>query len=873
MADGDVSWHSIETAESLSKLSTSVRGLSAAEAGERLAVSGRNRLEEKPGRSPFSILIGQFRDPLVLVLILSSLVAISLREVVDGGLILAIVVLNGLFGFIQDYKAERNIEELRKLSRPKSIVIRDGAEVEVDSEEVVPGDILVLEEGDSVSADARVVEAVNLMADESSLTGESVPVEKNPSPVDAKASLPERSSMVYKGTTVVGGRGRVVVTATGMRTQLGGIARNLQAIGDEKTPFQRQMDSLGRKVGLAIVAISIFVGAVIFLTTDTPPIRVLLIAIALGVAAIPEGLPAVITLSLALGSKRMFRKKALLRNLPVAEGLGSVDIICTDKTGTLTENRMTVRKLYFDGRVYEVSGTGHDTLGEFSRDGAAVDARELKGLLLAGILNNNSRDAQGAFSGDPTEIALRVAAMKGKVAAEHRRVDELAFSSLRKMMTTVHETPSGYVSYTKGAPETVLARCDRILEGGSERPMTADDRRRILEANSAFASEALRVIAFARKDGRDKDETGLAFIGLEAMMDPPRTEVPGALADCKAAGIRVIMITGDSKPTAVAVAREIGLPTEALEGRDIDGMSEVELQNAVKTTSIFARVSPENKLSVLMALRAQGHIVAMTGDGVNDAPALKAADVGVSMGVRGTEVAKQTSDIILLDDNFATIRDAILEGRRIFDNVRKFVRYLFPCNLAEVAIVFIAALPYAFGQPMVILTAVQLLWINVITDGLPALALGVDPPSPDIMRRKPRGRGEGVINRQVTYSILFNGFTMTAIVLSLFWLADPISNFQKAQTIALTSIVFFKLVRVQGIRSAENLGMLSNKWLLAALGSSLLMHVVILYTPLSTYFKVVPLAAPDWALVVAGMIAFAALSSALRKALKAVQRT
>jgi len=872
MADGIVSWHSLEVAETLSQLTTSPQGLTGAEAAKRLGLSGRNRLEEKPGRSPLSILLDQFRDPLVLVLIISSVVAISLREVIDGGLILSIVVLNGIFGFIQDYKAERNIEELRKLSKPKSLVLRDGAEREVDSEEVVPGDILILEEGDSVTADARVVEAVNLTVDESPLTGESVQVDKSPLPVQATASLPERSTMVYKGTTVVGGRGKAVVTATGMGTQLGGIARNLQEIGDEKTPFQRQMDSLGKKVGVAIVAISVFVGAIIFVTTDTPPLKVLLIAIALGVAAIPEGLPAVITLSLALGSKRMFRKNALLRNLPVAEALGSVDVICTDKTGTLTENRMTVRRLYYDGGVYDVSGAGHDTTGAFSRGGSQVKAGALKELLHAGILNNNSREASGAFSGDPTEIALRVAALKGGVLPEHRRVDELAFSSSRKMMTTVHETASGHVSYTKGAPETVLARCDKILEGGAERPMTVDDRRRILEANSAFASEALRVIAFSRKDGRVKDETGMAFIGLQGMMDPPRREVPQALADCKAAGIRVIMITGDSRPTAVAVAREIGLGSEALEGRDIDGMSEAELQNAVNNTSIFARVSPQNKLAVLLALKAQGHVVAMTGDGVNDAPALKAADVGVSMGIRGTEVAKQTSDIILLDDNFATIRDAIIEGRRIFDNVRKFVRYLFPCNLAEVAIVFIAALPYAFGKPMVILTAVQLLWINVITDGLPALALGVDPPSPDILKRKPRKRGEGVINRQVTYSILFNGFTMTAIVLGLFWLADPVNNFQRAQTIALTSIVFFKLVRVQGIRSAENLGMMSNKWLLAALGSSLLMHVAVLYTPLSSYFKVLPLSASDWALVLAGMIAFAVLSSALRMVLKAVQR-
>lgn len=865
MTYGEDRWHSLKPGEALRKLHSSVEGLSFSEASERLGFWGINELNHKTGRNILTIFVGQFTDVLVLLLLGSSIIAIGAGELADGALILGIVVLNGVFGFIQDNKAERNLEELKKLSEPNAAVIRGGAEVEVEAGELVPGDILLLSEGDSIQADGRVLESVNLRVDESSLTGESMPVEKSSIAVPADTPFTERFCIVYRGTNVVGGRGRVVVTSTGMRTELGKIAHELESIEDERTPFQKQMNELGRKVAVGITVICVLVGSVILLTTDTPPLDVFIIAVALGVAAIPEGLPAVITLSLALGSKRMMQKHALLRRLPVAEGLGSVDIICTDKTGTLTENMMTVRKLYFNRTVFDVSGSGYRLEGEFSYGGVNVDPGVIKPLLEAGIHNNNARFLDDRFIGDSTEIALMVSAMKAGLKQEYQRVDEIAFSSERKMMTTVHKKSDCIVSYTKGALEVVLKRCDRILEGGKTRKLTETDRQTITDTNEMFASEALRVIAFASADDTETPEEGVIFLGLQGMMDPPRKEVRQAIHDCKAAGIRVIMITGDNKITAQAVANKIGLGTKAFEGHDIDSMDKQRLYETAKDVSIFARVSPSHKLAILEALKSQGHLVAMTGDGVNDAPAIKAADIGISMGVRGTEVAKQTSDIVLMDDNFATLRDAILEGRRIVDNIRKFINYLFPCNLAEVLVVFVAALPFIVGKPLVILTAVQLLWINIATDGMPALALGVDPPAAGIMERKPRARGEGIVTRQMTYHIVLVGLGMTAVILGLFYVSNPLGNFQRAQTIVFTAIVFFKIVRIYEIRAEDKPRLLSNKWLLAAVGSSLLGHLALLYSPAASYFKVVPLGLSDWGLIATGGVIFAALSAIIRR--------
>jgi len=870
-------WHSLPVEEVLSKLESSGNGLTLEESERRLEEYGRNEIERIKKISPFSIFIGQFKDFLILLLIGSAVIAVVVGEFDDGSLIMIIVVVNAIFGFIQEYKAEKNIEELKKLSPLKSRVIRGDSEVEIDSKYLVPGDIILLGEGDSVPSDARLVEAKDLKIDESSLTGESVGVEKHIDALDEATILAERKNMTYKGTLVVRGRGKAVVVATGMITELGKIAKDIEDIEKEKTPFQKRLDKLSKKIGLGIVVIALFVATVGILTSEATLIEIMLVAIALGVAAIPEGLPAVITLSLAMGTKRMVEYNALVRKLPVAEGLGSVDVICTDKTGTLTENRMTVRKIFFNNSVVDVSGEGYSLEGKFTRNGEEIKVGDLIPILRVGMLCNDSHlglDESGGkkFLGDPTEIALLVSAMKagmdkGELLREYPRIDEIPFSSQRKMMTTIHDKDGARIAFTKGAPGIVLERCDRIYEDGTVSKLTNKRREEILKKNQELASKALRVMAMAYKEEPlgEEIESSLIFLGLQGMLDPPRKEVKQAIQDCETAGIRIIVITGDNLLTAQAIAKEIGIEAEAMDGKELDNLSDEELQKAVKEVGIFARVSPRHKSIILQALKKNGHIVSMTGDGVNDAPALKAADVGVAMGIRGTDVAKQTADMILLDDNFATIRDAIKEGRRIFDNVRKFVNYLLSANLAEVIVVFIASLPLLAGKSLIALSAVQLLWINLLTDGLPALALGVDPPAPGIMKRKPRSKSEGVINKDMSYSIVFMGVVMGTIILALFYLNDPLSNLAKAQTMAFTSLVVFELVRIQTIRSREHLSFFSNKYLILALVISILLQLTVLYTGLSSYFNVAPLAFNDWIQILAGLIVFAVLALLFNK--------
>ncbi len=868
----DNNWHSLSIEDIFKRLESRESGLTGDEVNIRLKRYGRNEIERRGGRSPFEILLEQFRNMLMILLILAAIFSLYIGEIVDGSLIIIIVLLNAIFGFVQDYKAEKAIEDLRKLSSLKSTVLRDGKEVEIKSEDLVPGDIILLGEGDSISADARILWEKNLKVDESSLTGESVGVSKESKELPRETILAERKNMLFRGTSVLRGRGKAIVVRTGMLTELGKIARDIGSIKEEKTPFQMKMDALGKRMGIAIILISIFVAAVGIIAAEASPLKMILIAIALGVAAIPEGLPAVITLSLAMGARRMVERNALIRRLPVAEGLGSVDVICTDKTGTLTENMMTVKRLMIDGEFIEVSGVGYSTKGEFTRGGNTVNPKEIIPLLRAGFLCNNSKtgydeDGNERFLGDPTETALLISGIKAgldkkRLEKEYKRIDEIPFSSRRKMMSTIHDCKEGRVAFVKGAPEVVLDSCNRVYEKGVVKNLTDEMREDILKANEKLASDALRVIAIAYKAEPlgDNVEENLIFLGLQGMIDPPRTEVKQAINDCKSAGIRVIMITGDNVMTARAIASELGIGTKSMEGKNLDDLSNEELRKRVEEVDIFARVSPGHKYRILHALRENGHVVAMTGDGVNDAPAIKASDVGISMGIRGTDVAKQTSDIILLDDNFATIRNAIEEGRRIFDNVRKFVNYLLSCNLGEVLIVFIASFPFILGRPVIVLTAVQLLWINLLTDGLPALALGVDPAEPDILKRKPRSRSERVINRDIAYSIIFIGVAISVIVLLLFYEANPLENIAKAQTIAFTSLIVFELVRVQVIRQKEKLSIFSNKYLILALAISLLLQLMVLYTPLAGYFKVIPLDIGEWIRILAGLLVFYVLS-------------
>lgn len=870
--------------ELLEEYDSSTAGLSAEEARTRLEKYGRNEIKEEKEISPLGIFLSQFTDFLVIILIVAAVVSYSIGffpnqepHTVDTILILIILLANGIFGFIQDYKAEKSIQALKERASPSSLVLREGKKREIDSEEVVPGDIVFVEQGGSIPADARILDSTNLATDEAALTGESLTVSKRAGSLKEETPLAERSNMLYKGTNVTRGRGKALVVGTGMETEVGKIASEIQQAESRETPFQVEVNKLGKRIGIGVLFICGLVVLVEFLSSSVAILEIFLTSISLAVAAVPEGLPAIVTLSLALGSRKMMDKNALVRKLPVVESLGSVDVICTDKTGTLTEDMMTVKRVYFDGQSYRVTGQGYSTGGDFvvqegPEEGQGVDSEVLQPLLKCGVSCNNAEetaggDDEGNYRGDPTEVSLLVSGAKAylnreEIESENPREREISFTSDRKRMTVVQRDGTVYM---KGAPEVVLERCDRIYRGGRPVELTEEKREEILRRNDEFAQDALRVLGFAFKSEEnyaeleeEELEEGLVFLGLQGMIDPPREEVKEAVEDCRQAGIEVVMVTGDNPTTAKAVGKEIGFYSErAVEGSQIENMSERELQRTLEEVDIFARVSPSHKVKILKALQDSGHIVAMTGDGVNDAPALKNSDVGVSMGERGTDVAQQSSDMVLLDDNFRTIRDAVSEGRGIFDNIRKFVNYLLSANTAEVLVVFLASLlgPWLFtGNEFLALTAVMLLWINLLTDGLPALALGVDPKSPGIMARKPRSAEEGVIDSRMLYSITSMGILMAAVTLTLFGFYLP--DIQLAQTVAFTSLVVFELVRIQAIRSRYQVSIFSNKWLVMAVISSLGLQLLVLYSPLNDFFGVSPIGLAPWLAILAGLVTF-----------------
>jgi Ca2+-transporting ATPase len=689
-----------------------------------------------------------------------------------------------------------------------------------------------------------------------------------------------------------------MVVATGMETEVGEIATEIAAAPDEETPFEREVDRLGRRIGIGVIALIAVLAGIQATVTGTEPLTIVLVAVTLAVAAVPEGLPAVVTLTLALGSRTLLAQKALVRSLPVVQSLGSVDTIVTDKTGTLTENAMTVRRLYYGEETYQVSGSGTETEGAFTHgdssddgNGDAVAPETLAPLLRCGAVCNDAGEGEDGYYGDPTEIALLVSAAKAGIDPDVERVGEVPFSSERKRMTVVldEEAPGGEkgpTAYTKGAPGEIVERCDRAFEDGEVVDLTDERRGAIEDRIEAFAGDALRVLAFAYRPGVDPDgdaediETGMVLLGLQGMIDPPREEVPGAVADCRDAGIRVVMATGDNVETARAIGREIGFdPEGALTGRDLDGMDEADLQDRVEDVDVFARVSPKHKVSLLRALQANDHTVAMTGDGVNDAPALRNADVGVSMGERGTDVARGASDMVLLDDNFATIRSAIAEGRGIFDNVRKFVNYLLSANAGEVLVVFLGVLlgaalfpeTFAAGGEAVVLTPVMLLWLNLVTDGLPALALGADPKAEDVMERDPRESDESVIDARLAASILGIGVVMTVTGLAAFFVGlEETGSLVRAQSLLFTFLVTVEMVRIQVIRSRYRQSILSNPWLIGAIVSSLLLQLAVLYTPLNDLFEVVPLDLVEWSWIAVAFVAFVALNLGVVKLLDRV---
>ncbi|WP_458207973.1 cation-translocating P-type ATPase [Haladaptatus sp. NG-SE-30] len=889
-------WYSEPIEAVFERLDSNERGLTTDEATDRRDEYGPNEIRQEEEISPYEILLAQFQDFLIYLLIFAALLSLGVGllpgtepRYEEATLILLILLANGIFGFVQDYRAEMSIQSLRELSTPDATVLRDGEKMIVDAADVVPGDVVVIEQGDVVPADARLVEATSMETDEAALTGESATVTKETGTVDSETPLAERDNMIFMNTTAIKGRGRAVVVETGMETEVGDIATEIQAAETRETPFQKEIDALGKRIGVGVVGLIFVIAATQFVFTAAGWLSILLTGITLAVAAVPEGLPAVVTLTLALGSRNILDRNALVRRLPVVESLGSVDVIVSDKTGTLTESQMTVKQVYFAGASYEVTGTGLSTDGKFEHEGETIDSEKLEPLLTCGAYCNDAErapeSADEEYYGDPTEVALLVSAAKQKIDPDHDRLREIPFTSERKRMTVIARETSSVLSeaaaaeaetestaYMKGAPEVVLDRCDRILEDGAIRELTESKREEVLERNRQFASDALRVLGFAARPVADPEadpeeiEQNMIFLGLQGMIDPPRDEVLEAIEDCRDAGIQVIMATGDNIETAKAIGEDIGFDAErALEGADIETLSDGELRDVVKDIEIFARVSPQHKVRILKALQENGHNVAMTGDGVNDAPALRNADVGISMGIRGTDVAQQASDMVLLDDNFVTIRDAIAEGRAIFDNIRKFVNLLLSANAGEVLTVFLGVFVGSFFFPQLfasrsealILTPVMLLWVNVVTDGLPALALGTDPKAPNILDRPPRSNDEAVIDRPMIGSILTIGLTMTVIGLVIFFYGlQAIQDIITAQTLLFTFIVTVEMLVIQVIRSRFDQPLLSNRWLVAAVAVSFGLQLVVLYTPLNSLFDVSSLSMTGWGWIGLGSIVF-----------------
>ncbi|MEW6097193.1 MAG: calcium-translocating P-type ATPase, SERCA-type [bacterium] len=823
---------------------TSKKGISNVEAKNRLSKYGPNILKETKKVKPIIIFISQFKSFIVGILISAVVISLLIHEYLDAVVISVILILNAILGFIQEYRAEKSIEALKKLISLKAKVIRDGKIHEIDAQDVVPGDILVLEEGDKIPADARLIEAINIQTQEASLTGESTPVEKNIDLLKEKTPVSEQKNMVFSSTIITKGRGRAVVVNTGMNTEIGKIATMIQEVEKGLTPLQIKLKQLGQWLGMLTIAICIIVFIAGAIKTGEY-LKMFMAAIALAVAAIPEGLPAIVTISLALGVQRMIKKNSLIRKLPSVETLGCTTVICSDKTGTLTHNQMTVGKIFVNNEVINVTGSGYSTKGTFSKPPENFEL-----LLRIGVLCNDANLDGEKVIGDPTEASLIVSAAKAGLIKEeleetYPRIAEIPFDSKRKMMTTLHSIDNKLFAYTKGAPDIILEKCTQIYINDKIRELTSEDKEKIHKANETFAQDALRVLGFAFKETETKmpTEDNLIFVGLQAMIDPPREEVKEAIKKCKTAGIKPVMITGDHKLTAIAIARELGITGKSLTGRELDEIED--LHKIVEEVSIYARVSPEHKIQITESLKKNGHVVAMTGDGVNDAPALKDADIGVAMGITGTDVAKEASDMILTDDNFASIVSAVEEGRTIYDNIQKFVSYLLSSNLGEVFTIFTAIM---IGMPLPLL-AIQILWINLMTDGLPALALGVDPPDIGIMERKPRKKEKSIVSLRRFIWMVIIGIIMMLSTLGIFHFYNPEENLVYARTMAFTTLMMLQMYNVINCRSDHTSafrGFFSNMWLLWAILSSIALQILIIYTPLREIFYTTTISLTDW---------------------------
>ena len=952
----DQEWHALKAEDVLKHLEVQDAGLSSAEVEKRLQYYGQNQLREAPRPGFLALLWAQLNNFVVILLIVASVISALLGDYVEAAAIMAIVVLNSVLGIVQEQRAEQALAALKKLAAPDAQVLRDGVRRSVPSYNLVPGDIVFLEAGNFIPADLRLLEAVNLRVEEASLTGESLPVQKNAATVlEKNVPLGDRKNTAFLGTLVNYGRGRGVVTSTGMRTQLGLIATMLQNVETEETPLQRRLDQLGRSlsIGSLILVAVVFIVALINQTNIsqlfTSPLayfgefaeqitEVFIIAISLAIAAVPEGLPSVVTISLALGMREMIQRHALIRKLSSVETLGSATVICSDKTGTLTQNEMTVTRIWADDQFVHVTGTGYAPQGEFQVDGAKVDVKKYPAILSTlwlGLLNNDAtiektgeNDAVQTYRivGDPTEGSLLVAAAKAgaihlDINEAYPRENEVPFDSERKRMITIHDVrdpkphdPSPFydekhkdwdVIAVKGAPDIVLELCTQY-QGMDDKPqpMTKEARERILAANDAMTRDALRVLGLAYRLERDVPddpekikaeelEKNLVFVGLVGMIDPPRTEVKPALERARHAGIRTVMITGDFPNTAKAIAEAIGLlrpGKKVLTGAALDDMDDEELKNIIEDTDVFARVSPEHKMRIVDALQANDEIVAMTGDGVNDAPAIKRADIGVAMGITGTDVAKGTADMVLTDDNYASIVSAVQQGRIIYSNIRKFVFFLLSSNVAEIMIIFLATLA---GLPAP-LTAIQLLWLNLITDGAPALALAMEKGDPDIMDRKPRAKNEPIVNRSmgvgiVIQTIVQTGAVLGAFVMGLIWHLEAGAvipsgtnalsfilahdwrgiDVQTAETMAFVTLSLAELFRAYTVRSERasvfQIGFFSNKYMQYAVGLSIALLLIVCAVPfLQPIFNTHFLTGREWS-VVLGLALMPAVAEEITK--------
>ncbi|MDI6601459.1 MAG: calcium-translocating P-type ATPase, SERCA-type [Thermoanaerobacteraceae bacterium] len=842
-------FYSKEVHEVLKELKTEQTGLSSQEVERRLKEFGFNELEAKKGETLFQMFINEFKDFMIMILLIAAAISAFVGEITDAIIIVAIVVLNALLGVFQENRANKALKALKKLTRPNAKVIRDGRVQVVSTRELVPGDIVVLEAGDFVPADGRLIETANLKVNESSLTGESMPVEKQVAPLDSyEVSIGDRINMVFTGTTVVYGRGKMVVVNTGMRTEMGSIASMME---DEKmtTPLQERLAELGKTLGIAALAVCAFIFFVGYLR-GTPILEMFMTAISLAVAAIPEGLPAIVTITLAIGVQRMVKRNAIIRKLPAVETLGSANVICTDKTGTLTLNQMTVKSIYTDGEVKRL-------------EDIKKDERAKKLIGMSALCSDARLDEDEKGIGDPTEVALVIALKnlgreKNEIEAIYLRVDELPFDSDRKLMTTVHEVENGYAVITKGALESVMPRCISIEDKENVRDICDDDVINIEKANEEMAHNGMRVLALAYKIlpdmnyDRNKLESDLTFLGLIGMIDPPRPEVKDAIKECDFAGITTVMITGDHRLTAEAIARDLGILHEGEEvvtGKELEDMSDEELEKRVKKIRVYARVSPEHKVKIVKAWQKNNAVVGMTGDGVNDAPALSQADIGAAMGITGTEVAKEAADMVLTDDNFATIVAAVEEGRTIYSNIRKAIRYLLSCNIGEILTVFLANI-FGLGQPLL---PIHLLWINLVTDSLPALGLGMEPPSPDVMKSSPRTRDESIFAGGLGLQLLLEGAFMGILAISAFMLGKRYS-LETAETMTFMTLVFSQLIHSLNSRSNREsifkLGLTTNRFLILALILGVSLQLLLDMPPLNAIFKISTLEPIQWVYVI-----------------------